>query len=203
QRDKEKTNLIAKLDDDIKEIKQEQIAINLSVQGDTSIPKSPINSESQVTPQSSVSPPIEDDSNAKNSPNVTQHICSESKTLEEKEDDEFIDLVYKEKVSNEIRQKRREKKFQDSADTSSNISHEQKNIQSIFNESGDREPEGISSDQVQGSEIKILYNQKVEQGIMHELNVCSKESISIQDIDVQIPELPLESILIVSNEVTP
>ncbi|CAG8682542.1 4749_t:CDS:2, partial [Dentiscutata heterogama] len=47
QRDKEKTNLIAKLDDDIKEIKQEQIAINLSVQGDTSIPKSPINSESQ------------------------------------------------------------------------------------------------------------------------------------------------------------
>ena len=50
QRDKEKTNLIAKLDDDIKEIKQEQIAINLSVQGVTSIPKSPINSESQVTP---------------------------------------------------------------------------------------------------------------------------------------------------------
>src|SRR6185437_14724168 len=45
QRDKEKTNLIAKLDDDIREIKQEQITINLSVQGDTSIPKSPINSE--------------------------------------------------------------------------------------------------------------------------------------------------------------
>ncbi|CAG8756167.1 hypothetical protein C2G38_2231489 [Gigaspora rosea] len=46
QKDKEKTNFIAKLDDDIKEIKQEQIAINLSVQDDTSIPKSPINSES-------------------------------------------------------------------------------------------------------------------------------------------------------------
>src|SRR3954451_21381305 len=49
QRDKEKTNLIAKLDDDIKEIKQEQIA-------NTCIPKSPINSELQVTSRSSVSP---------------------------------------------------------------------------------------------------------------------------------------------------
>ncbi len=112
QRDKEKTNLIAKLDDDIKEIKQEQIAINLSVQSDTFIPKSPINSESQVTPQSSVSLPIEDNSNVENSPSVTQPICPGSKSLEEKEDDEFIDSVYKEKVSNEIRQRRREKKLQ-------------------------------------------------------------------------------------------
>ena len=32
--------------------------------------------------------------------------------MEEKEDDEFIDSVYKEKVSNEIRQRRREKKLQ-------------------------------------------------------------------------------------------
>src|SRR2546423_9985442 len=112
QRDKEKTNLIAKLDDDIKEIKQEQIAINLSVQSDTFIPKSPINSESQVTPQSSVLLPIEDNSNVENSPSVTQPICPGSKSLEEKEDDEFIDSVYKEKVSNEIRQRRREKKLQ-------------------------------------------------------------------------------------------
>src|SRR3954468_17916276 len=83
QRDKEKTNLIAKLDDDIKEIKQEQIANNHSVQDDTSIPKFPINSESQVISQSSVSPPIEDNSNAENNSNVTQPICSKSKSLEE------------------------------------------------------------------------------------------------------------------------
>ncbi|CAG8799495.1 2030_t:CDS:1, partial [Racocetra fulgida] len=47
QRDKKKTNLIAKLDDDIKKINHEQIVINLLVQSDTSIPKSLINSKSQ------------------------------------------------------------------------------------------------------------------------------------------------------------
>ncbi|CAB5296078.1 unnamed protein product [Rhizophagus irregularis] len=177
QKDKEKTNLIAKSDDDIKEIKQEQIAINHPVQDDdTSLPKSPINSESQVIPQSSVSSPIEDNFNAENSSNVTQPICSESKSLEEKEDNEFIVSVYKEKVSNEIRQRRREKKLVhscrdqelllDSTVASPNIPHEQENIQSHFqtsNESGEREPEGMSSDRIQSSKIKILYNQKVEQ----------------------------------------
>ncbi|CAG8761370.1 23841_t:CDS:1 [Cetraspora pellucida] len=44
QRNKEKTNLIAKLDNNIKKIKQEKIAINLSVQDDISILKSSINS---------------------------------------------------------------------------------------------------------------------------------------------------------------
>src|SRR4051794_19334301 len=47
QKDKEKTTLIAKLDDDIREIKQEQNAVNI-----TSIPKSPIHS---ITSQSSIS----------------------------------------------------------------------------------------------------------------------------------------------------
>ncbi|CAB4386479.1 unnamed protein product [Rhizophagus irregularis] len=164
QKDKEKTNLIAKSDDDIKEIKQEQIAINHPVQDDdTSLPKSPINSESQVIPQSSVSSPIEDNFNAENSSNVTQPICSESKSLEEKEDNEFIVSVYKEKVSNEIRQRRREKKLVhscrdqelllDSTVASPNIPHEQENIQSHFqtsNESGEREPEGMSISNASG-----------------------------------------------------
>ena len=45
QKDKEKTTLIAKLDDDIREIKQEQNAVNISAQStNTSIPKSPIHS---------------------------------------------------------------------------------------------------------------------------------------------------------------
>ena len=37
QKDKEKTTLIAKLDDDIREIKQEQNAVNISAQSNTSI----------------------------------------------------------------------------------------------------------------------------------------------------------------------
>ena len=97
QKYKEKTTLIAKLDDDIREIKQEQNAVNISAQSNTSIPKSPIHS---ITSQSSISPPIEDNSNVENSPSVTQPICPGSKSLEEKEDDEFIDSAYKEKVSN-------------------------------------------------------------------------------------------------------
>jgi len=56
QKDKEKTTLIAKLDDDIREIKQEQNAVNISAQSNTSIPKSPIHS---ITSQSSISPSIE------------------------------------------------------------------------------------------------------------------------------------------------
>ncbi|CAI2187432.1 14349_t:CDS:2 [Funneliformis geosporum] len=56
QKDKEKTTLIAKLDDDIREIKQEQNAVNISAQSNTPIPKSPIH---PITSQSSISPSIE------------------------------------------------------------------------------------------------------------------------------------------------
>ncbi|CAG8670223.1 9221_t:CDS:2, partial [Funneliformis mosseae] len=55
QRDKEKTNLIAKLDDDIRKIKQEQ-NVNILAQSNTFIPKSPIHS---ISSQSSISPNIE------------------------------------------------------------------------------------------------------------------------------------------------
>ena len=40
QRDKEKTTLIAKLDDDIREIKQEQNAVNISAQSNTKVSNS-------------------------------------------------------------------------------------------------------------------------------------------------------------------
>ncbi|CAI2199812.1 16446_t:CDS:1, partial [Funneliformis geosporum] len=49
QRDEEKATLIAKLDDDIREIKQEQNAVNISAQSNTSIPKSPITSQSSIS----------------------------------------------------------------------------------------------------------------------------------------------------------
>src|SRR5215204_6050661 len=52
QKDKEKTTLIAKLDDDIREIKQEQNAVNILAKSNTSIPKSSIHS---ITSQSSIS----------------------------------------------------------------------------------------------------------------------------------------------------
>ncbi|PKC00881.1 hypothetical protein RhiirA5_457914 [Rhizophagus irregularis] len=61
QSDKEKAELIAELNRDVGKIKQEQIAINVSVQDGTSVVKSPTRSELQVTSQSSISPPIEDE----------------------------------------------------------------------------------------------------------------------------------------------
>src|SRR5439155_947362 len=53
QSDKEKAELIAELNCDVGKIKQEQIAINVSVQDGTSVVKSPTRSELQVTSQSS------------------------------------------------------------------------------------------------------------------------------------------------------
>src|SRR4051794_3792530 len=128
QRDKEKTNLIAKLDDDIREIKQEQNAVNISAQSNTSIPKSPIHS---ITSQSSISPPIEDHSDHSieknnadpisqdfdsipldqtNIPSVIdQYVTTQSKSLEDdRETDVFLDDVDKKMVSDKIRQRNRE-----------------------------------------------------------------------------------------------
>ena len=67
QSDKEKAELIAELNCDVGKIKQEQIAINVSVQDGTSVVKSPTRSELQV---SFISPPIE--GNSENSSDVTQ-----------------------------------------------------------------------------------------------------------------------------------
>ena len=77
QSDKEKAKLIAELNCDVRKIKQEQIAINVSVQDGTSVVKSPTRSE--VTSQSSISPPIE--GNSENSSDVTQPTHAGSKLL--------------------------------------------------------------------------------------------------------------------------
>src|ERR1043165_76782 len=82
QSDKEKAELIAELNCDVGKIKQEQIAINVSVQDGTSVVKSPTRSELQVTSQSSISPPIE--GNSENSSDVTQPTHAGSKLLEDK-----------------------------------------------------------------------------------------------------------------------
>ncbi|PKK60637.1 hypothetical protein RhiirC2_870869 [Rhizophagus irregularis] len=62
----------------------------------------------------------------------------------------------------------------------------------------------MSSDRTQSSKIKILYNQKVEQGIRHELSVFTKDD-NIEkhnSFDIQIPEFSLEAILMGSNKIT-
>src|SRR6266542_1491055 len=159
QRDKEKTTLIAKLDDDIREIKQEQNAVNISAQSNTSIPKSP---------NHSIPLPLALSADQINiSPVADQYDTTESakrfnsKSLEDdRETDAFLDEVHKKKVSNEIRQRNREKKLsqshvlsQDSSSTTSESLHSEEK-------------------QVNLSEIKVAkipYNQKVEQDLICEL----------------------------------
>ena len=101
QSDKEKAELIAELNCDVGKIKQEQIAINISVQDRTSVMKPSTHSELQVTSQSSISPPIE--SNSENSFDVTQPTHAGSKLLEDRQTDEFLILVSKKEVSDMMR----------------------------------------------------------------------------------------------------
>ncbi|PKC55537.1 hypothetical protein RhiirA1_503177, partial [Rhizophagus irregularis] len=96
QSDKEKAELIAELNRDVGKIKQEQIAINVSVQDGTSVVKSPTRSELQVTSQSSISPPIE--GNSENSSDVTQPTHAGSKLLEDRQTDEFLISVNEDDV---------------------------------------------------------------------------------------------------------
>ena len=105
QSDKEKAELIAELNCDVGKIKQEQIAINVSVQDGTSVVKSPTRSELQV---SFISPPIE--GNSENNPDVTQPTHAGSKSLEDRID-EFLILESKKDVSDMMRQHNREKNF--------------------------------------------------------------------------------------------
>ncbi|RIA94450.1 hypothetical protein C1645_734751 [Glomus cerebriforme] len=114
QRDKEKTTLIAKLDDDIREIKQEQNA-GISKQSDHSdhsieknnadpVPKGPPKSQDfDSIPLDQINIPSVAD----------QYDTTESKSLEDdRETDSFLDEVHKKKVSDEIRQRRRKEKLQ-------------------------------------------------------------------------------------------
>ncbi|CAG8814687.1 15590_t:CDS:2, partial [Gigaspora rosea] len=143
--------------------------------------------------QSDISPEINPNNTPKQVENISNDasnpdICQESKnqcftspiymkpkSLEDKAVDDFLDLQNKEIVSNMMRERNREKKFQD-----------QESIQRISTES-----EQVSIDQTHNAispEIKIPYDQK--------------ENLTIQEINVQIPDLPLKKILIGSDEVT-
>src|SRR6266498_3388970 len=159
QKDKEKTTLIAKLDDDIREIKQEQNVVNILAQSNTSIPKSSIDS---------IPLPLALSADQINiSPVADQYDTTESakrfnsKSLEDdRETDAFLDEVHKKKVSNEIRQRNREKKLSQSHVLSQDSS-------SITSESLHSEEKQVNLSEIKVA--KIPYNQKVEQDLICEL----------------------------------
>ncbi|EXX78207.1 hypothetical protein GLOIN_2v1869616 [Rhizophagus irregularis DAOM 181602=DAOM 197198] len=62
----------------------------------------------------------------------------------------------------------------------------------------------MSNDQTQSFKIKIPYNQKVEQGLRHELSIFTKDD-NIEkhnSFDIPIPEFSLETILTGYNKIT-
>ncbi|UZO24878.1 uncharacterized protein OCT59_017171 [Rhizophagus irregularis] len=129
QSDKEKAELIAELNCDVGKIKQEQIAINILVQDGTSVVKSPTRSELQVTSQSSISPPIE--GNSENSSDVTQPTHAGSKLLKDRQTDEFLISVSKKSQDQDklsIFQNNFSMPLEDSAKTETNTSSSQSSI---------------------------------------------------------------------------
>ncbi|POG78894.1 hypothetical protein GLOIN_2v1533188 [Rhizophagus irregularis DAOM 181602=DAOM 197198] len=102
QRDKEKTNLIAKMDDDIKEIKQSSANAS-SVENPNNVVR--------LGKLEKMAKPSNTSDSTFNS-NACKPICTETKSLEDKETDDLLDEEYSRKVSDEIRQRKREKKLQ-------------------------------------------------------------------------------------------
>src|SRR2546423_15691187 len=93
QRDKEKTNLIAKMDDDIKEIKQ--LSANAS-----SVEN--LNNVIRLSKLEKMANSLNTSDSTFNS-NVCKPIRTETKSLEDKETDDFLDEIHKKRVSDEIR----------------------------------------------------------------------------------------------------
>ncbi len=112
QRDKEKTNLIAKMDDDIKEIKQSS--------ANASSVKNP-NNVVRLGKLEKMANPLNTSDSTFNS-NVCKPIRTETKSLEDKETDDFLDEVHKKRVSDEIRQRNKEKKIQRESTVPSDLS---------------------------------------------------------------------------------
>jgi hypothetical protein len=177
QSDKEKAELIAELNCDVGKIKQEQIAINVSVQDGTSVVKSSTRSELQVTSQSSISPSIE--GNSENSSDVTQHTHVGSKSLEDRQTDEFLISVSKKDVSDMMRQRNREKKLlrelthSSHAETETNTSNSQSSTKSSVCKAEEA--------QVLPKDTKVSYDYIVAQDFIQEVT-----SELIDEDDVQV-----------------
>src|SRR6266498_4396208 len=112
QRDKEKTNLIVKMDDNIKKIKQSS--------ANASSVKNPNNVVCLGKLEKMVNPLNTSDSIFNS--NVCKPIRTETKSLENKETDDFLYKVHKKRVSDEIRQRNKEKKIQRESTIPSDLS---------------------------------------------------------------------------------
>ncbi|CAG8636456.1 6599_t:CDS:2, partial [Paraglomus brasilianum] len=115
----------------------------------------------------------------------------------------------KEKISNEIRERNQEKKLQSqgsiqNTSSSSNIQNEVNPVIEITHDHKTTQSEPIPTDQAQNTGIKILYNERVEQGLRHDLSVFIKEnSNKFSDVfDIKIPEFSLEAIITGSSKIT-
>src|SRR3954462_14481524 len=95
QRDKEKTNLIAKMDDDIKEIKQSSANAS-SVENPNNVVR--------LSKLEKMAKPSNTSDSTFNS-NVCKPIRTEIKSLEVKETNDFLDELHKKRASDEIRQR--------------------------------------------------------------------------------------------------
>ncbi|CAJ0878863.1 15782_t:CDS:2 [Entrophospora sp. SA101] len=113
---------------------------------------------------------------------VEPRVSDLTKSLKDKEIDDFLDLNKKERVSNMIREGNREKKLQD-----------QEAIQKISSSS---EIQSVISTKINPTteiaelaRLKIPYNQKVEQGLIHELSAFINEKSNSNSIsDKRITE---------------
>ncbi|CAB5348794.1 unnamed protein product [Rhizophagus irregularis] len=147
----------------------EQIAINVSVQDGTSVVKSPTRSELQVTSQSSISPPIE--GNSENSSDVTQPTHAGSKLLEDRQTDEFLISVNQDEHS--IFQNNSSMPLEDSVETETNTSSSQSSIKlSVC---------GTGEAQVLPKDTKVSHDYIVAQDFIQEV---SSELIDEDDVQV-------------------
>ncbi|CAG8576315.1 4957_t:CDS:2 [Paraglomus occultum] len=186
------------------------------------ISQSPVCSPLPVTSQLSSPPPIEDHSDKEYSVSVNQ-LKTEPVSLEDRVVDEFVDSMYKEQVSNEIRDRSREKKLQresagnqaqdlsqfheiTSRDMESRpqVNHNTKTVPSgndqshvILTESPSLQTEVSELEQ----DDEIDKNQIVEQGLIQELHLPTKEndsSIKISNSGDKSGNMSSEESMIVS-----
>ncbi|CAG8501523.1 23349_t:CDS:2 [Gigaspora rosea] len=145
----------------------------------------------------------------------------EEPITKEKEMDSFLDSENKKMFSNLMRERNREKKLRTQKLMSPTFPEEESSIleeSSIYNSHGiEKEKQNeisvehsanvVSDDSnfwsLCDEKTKIPYNQKVEQGLRHELFVFTKDDDieKYSSFDIQIPEFPLETILMGSNKI--
>ncbi|KAG9295323.1 hypothetical protein G9A89_021254 [Geosiphon pyriformis] len=128
-------------------------------------------------------------------------IPAETISMEEKEENEFLKRVHKEQISNEIRERNREKKHRSKDLSSDNNSSEQSNlcdIKTVTLETNPKDSTEVSEEETKSrvydssnlnmleicpetkspTNQKIPYNQKVERGLRYELSICIRYDIS-------------------------